>query len=369
MKHLPSLAPLALALVTGAFALTSLGAAACGSDGTDSTDGFAEPAVVADFADNVVVPTYVLLAERTGGLDSAITTLAETPSAVNLAAAQDAWVQMREPWEQSEAFLFGPVDAQGWDPAMDSWPLNTTDLDAVLTSGDALTVAYVAALPETQKGFHAVEFLLWGADGTKTFDQLTARELEYLRALGGELVAVTAQLATSWTDSYQGGASYRDVFGTAGAAGNTAYPSLDAAAQEILGGMSGICDEVANGKIAGPFDARDPNLVESQYNFNSLVDFANNLRSVENAYTGAMPLAGTSGASLSSYVVARDATLDAAIKAQLAAAIAAIGEIPAPFRDAIQDAANDPVIVAAQEAIRDLQAMIDGELSTLLLGA
>jgi len=43
--------------------------------------------------------------------------------------------------------------------------------------------------------------------------------------------------------------------------------------------------EVANGKIADPFDQRDPNIVESQFSGNSLADFANNIMGSKNAYT------------------------------------------------------------------------------------
>ena len=366
LHSLPSLAPLSMSLVTACLGV----AVACGGGDDDATDdGFTESAVIVDFADAVVVPTYELLAARTITLDDEITSLADAPSASGLSAAQDAWVAMREPWEQSESFLFGPVDAEGWDPAMDSWPLNTNDLEAVLGSDDALTQPYVSALPETQKGFHAVEFLLWGQDGDKTFDQITAREYEYLAALTDELVTVTGDLAVSRTEAYQGGPSYRERFATAGDDGNTAYPSLEAAVQEILVGMSGICDEVANGKIAAPFDARDPNLVESQYNFNSLIDFADNIRGVRNAYTGAMPLAGTAGASVSAYVAELDAGLDEQILQQIEDAIAALAEIPSPFRDAIQDPDNDAVIIAAQEAIRAIQDSIDGELTSLVLGS
>ena len=55
----------------------------------------------------------------------------------------NAWVAARVPWEQSEGFLFGPVDTFGYDPAMDSWPVNRTDLDAVLASGQAFTPEYI----------------------------------------------------------------------------------------------------------------------------------------------------------------------------------------------------------------------------------
>jgi uncharacterized iron-regulated protein len=351
----------------------ALALAACGGDddgGDDSDDsagGFDDRQIVVDYADQVVIPTYVLLAERAGLLDEAVVALADEPVDPNLEAAREAWAATRVPWEQSEGFLFGPVDAQGWDPAMDSWPLNKDDLEAVLASDDDLTLEYVQNLQETQKGFHTIEYLLWGDDSAKTADQLTDRELEYLLALSEELVLITESLATSWTEGVGGQAAYREVFSTAGEGGNSAYPSLNAAAQEMLDGMSGICDEVANGKIADPYSARDPNLVESQYSFNSLFDFQDNMRSVLNAYTSDFEAGETEGKGLDEWVAERDADLDERFKGEIEAAIAALGEIPNPFRDAITDEANDDVIEAAQAAIRQVQDTIDGDLAGLVL--
>lgn len=346
--------PLALPLSTLALAL-----AACGSGGS-TAGGFDDPQVIADFADRVVIPTYALLDDRAAALHAAATTLRATPSPANLAAAQDAWIATRVPWEQSEGFLFGPVSAQGFDPAMDAWPVDRTDLEAVIASSDALTATYIRNLPETQKGFHSIEYLLFGEARDREAGDLAARELEYLTGLTLELTAVTTALEASWTT---GTPPYRDVFATAGAPDNTAYPSLDAAAQEILVGMSAICDEVANGKIADPYDAHDPNLVESQYSYNSLLDFADNLRSVENAYTGDVPAAGATGRGLDEVVRAVDPALDARLRAELADAIAKVQAIPAPFRDAITTPSAYPAIEAAQAAIRTVQTTIDGDLA------
>jgi uncharacterized iron-regulated protein len=339
-----------------------------GDDVTDDGgDSFDDTEVVVSFADDVVVPTYQLLADRAVELDDAAITLDKELSDEALDAAQDAWVALRQPWEQSEGFLFGPVSAEGWDPAMDTWPVNSDDLEGVLASDDVFDQAYLASLNESQKGFHTVEYLLWGADGAKVAADFDDRELEYLLALTEELILITADLATSWTEGVDGDAAYRDVFATAGEEGNDAYPSLTSAAQEILVGMAGICNEVATGKIADPYDARDPDLVESQYSFNSLFDFQDNMRSVLNAYTGDFPLGGIEGIGLDEWVVERDPDLDALFKLQIEDAIAAIGAIPEPFRDAIQDEANDAVIEAAQAAIVAVQDTIEGELSDLIL--
>lgn len=345
----------------------ALALAACGSDGGEE-GGFDDQQIIVDFADQVVVPTYQLLEERAGELDDAAIALAADVTDENLEAAREAWVELRVPWEQSEGFLFGPVSAKAWDPAMDTWPLNKTDFDMVIEGDDPINQELIRNLPESQKGFHAVEYLLWGQEGDRVAaDIAEPRELEYLVALTEELTLITADLADSWTDGIDNEPAYRDVFATAGEDGNEAYPSLSSAAQEILDGMSGICDEVGTGKIAEPYDERNPNLVESQYSFNSLYDFQDNMRSVLNAYTGDFPAGGTEGRGLDAWVAERDQALDTRFKAEAQAAIDALGEIPAPFRDAITDPANDDLIEAAQQAIATVQATIDGDLTDVVL--
>ncbi len=346
-------------------AAISLSAVACSDDDAVVGANFTDSQIIRDYADKVVIPTYALLSTRAIALETAVSTLAATPTAANLTAAKSAWVATRVPWEQSEAHLFGPVSANGYDPAMDSWPVNVTDLDAVLASSNPLTQAYVSALPEEQKGFHTLEYLLWGEDSNKQVDALTPRELEYMKALAAELTKVTGELASSWTTGVMGAPAYRTVFTGAGA--NSAYPSIGSAAQEILVGMSGICDEVANGKIADPFDARDPQLVESQFSFNSLLDFSDNMRGVLNAYTGDAAAAMSTGKGISDFVIEKDPALDAQVRAELQAALDALAAIPPPFRTAITNEADHPKIQAAQAAIRKVQATIDGPITQVVL--
>ncbi len=347
-----------------AFALFAVGCAP-NEDDESASAGFDDAAVIEDFADQVVIPTYSWLADAAADLNDEVVALAASPTDSAHEAAKAAWVATRSPWEQSEGFLFGPVDTYGLDPALDTWPVNKTDLDAVLSGPDSLTVDYVANLDPSLKGFHSIEYLLFGEDSAKAVDGFTAREFEYLVALTGELATNANTLAASWTDGIDGGEPYGDVFRGAGA--NSAYPSLASAAQEIVEGMIGICDEVANGKIADPFDNQDPNLVESQFSFNSLADFTDNMRSVKNAFNGSVPDAETAGTGLASWVESRDADLAARINDLLDETIAALGEIPHPFRDAILDPAAEDAIVAAQAVINELRVVLEDDLIALVL--
>ena len=95
----------------------------CGSD--EETDEHAEhdhdevfdaSPMLNDFANGIVLPTYTDLDNKAGELLAAVKALEADKSQGNLEKAQQAWVATRIPWEQSEAFLFGPVDTQGLDP-------------------------------------------------------------------------------------------------------------------------------------------------------------------------------------------------------------------------------------------------------------
>ena len=162
----------------------------------------------------------------------------------------------------------------------DSWPVNRIDLDAVLSSDNVLTEDFVANLDDTLKGFHTIEYLLYGVGSTKAASELTSREKEYLVAVS--LTTATRTLADGWR---LGEESYLAEFVNAGTT-STIYTSTTSALQKLLEGMGIIADEVGNGKIADPFDERNTELVESQFSYNSIMDFSDNIRGIENIYIG-----------------------------------------------------------------------------------
>lgn len=353
-------------------ALLMVSAIGCGGGSDGSDDGSSSlftKAALENHADHVVIPTYELLATRAGEMVARLNTLAGAVNATNLEAARDAWVATRVPWEQSESFLFGPVDVNGYDPAMDTWPLNETDLRQVINGSTPLTADYIATLSDNQKGFHTIEFLIYGEDSNKLPAAFTAREIAYMTASAQNLQDVANNLVNSWNDGVDGQPAFRTTFVTAGEEGNTTYPSLSAAGEEVIQLMVDICDEVADGKIDKPFAARDPNLVESQFSFNSLQDFSDNMRSIENVWLGHAPgQTATEGATPTALMASVDADLDARVKAEIKDAIEAILAIPAPFPTTIQNPAHDDTIKAAIEKIQTLRATLFDDVMPIVKG-
>jgi predicted lipoprotein len=322
------------------------------SSGDTSTFGRVIDAYVNDF----VIPDYAEMDQAAAVLQGAADALAASQTDANLQAARAAWVAIRVPYEKGEAALFGPIDFYGFDPALDSWPVNKTDFDAVLASGTPLNADTIRNFDNTLKGFHAIEYLLWGVDSQKSADQLTARELEYLQALTDDVRNTTSSLLNSWTVGIAGQRPYALEVTQAGQ-GSAVFPTQQAALEQMVQSMLGICDEVANGKIADPFDARNPDIVESQFSFNSIADFSNDIRGVQDGYTKAVSI----------YISSVDSGLDAKVKEQIQNAINAIQAIPEPFRNSILSSSNDSVIVNAQQAIRTLSNTLQGEVLPLVV--
>lgn len=77
-------------------------------------------AILTQYADQVVTPTYKDLKEKAWALYNAMVALqADNRNQSKVDAACTAWRTMRVPWEQSEAVLFGPAGEEtglGFDP-------------------------------------------------------------------------------------------------------------------------------------------------------------------------------------------------------------------------------------------------------------
>ena len=190
--------------------------------------------IVSSYVDDVVLPTYAELKQKNTLLYQATRAFLESPSDAAFDAVCDAWMAARVPWETSEAFLFGPVDNEGLDPNMDSWPLDQDAIVRILNSGDFDNLDWsdgdsgdaISAKQEV-RGFHTLEFLVFrnGVPRTlsDTADSNDAADMVYTtdnaRSWANYMVQVAyllqqdaSDLYDYWATSYKGGESYAQRF-------------------------------------------------------------------------------------------------------------------------------------------------------------
>ncbi|MDD8058978.1 imelysin family protein [Shewanella metallivivens] len=361
---------------------------ACGGSGSDSGDtetptigfSFAATEMITNITDDIIVAGYADLAAQGDALLLATQTLLTSTSQADLVAAQNAWKAARQPWEQGEAHIFGPVDSLSIDPHLDSWPLNTTDLQTQLANSEGFDAETIKGWNDDVQGFHTMEYLLFG-DGvnsnTKQIADLTTKEREYLIALAEVFRDYAVQLDDAWQVSYNpqdtNALPYSELLKTPGDANNAIYSSELAVIEELINGMIGIVDEVGNGKIADPFGeslaTADTSKVESQYSWNSLTDFADNIIGVRNVYQGEFT-GSADKTGLIDFVAAADAQLSARVASEIDDAITKIqaisGTTDMPFRQAILDDAGRERVQTAVDALTTLQTSLESDVLPLL---
>lgn len=370
-----------------AISLSAIFVSGCGSSSSDYQPVVVEPPqefifdandLIANLTTDIIVRGYQELNTKAAAFHLTTLTLVNNPTEDSLAEAQLAWQEVRVPWEQGEAHIFGPVDALSIDPHLDTWPLNTNDLETLLATQSGFTATELKVWNDDVQGFHTMEYLLFGDginDNNKSIEELTMLEREYLAAAAEVFKGYTDDLYNAWTvtqDSTDSNSpAYQDLLLIPD---NDVYSSKLAVVQELINGMIGIVDEVANGKIADPFgasiDTTDTSKVESQYSWNSLADFTDNIQGVQNVYLGRMPSQSSNDIGIYDFVKAADEAIADRINSEISLAInlikAIAGDNDMPFRQAINDVDARVRIQAAIDSLAVVQTSLENDVLTLL---
>ena len=333
--------------------LVLAGACACSSD--DSTvapyQQYDFSTILYDYSHRVVVATYADLRDQSQALVDAVGAL--DADQASLDAVAGAWRRVRAPWESSDAFRFGP--AETLDPSLNSWPVDMQQIDGVLASESELTPAFLRNLGPGVRGYHAIEYLLFRDGTTRTADSMTQRERDYLAAAAQLLLEDATLLHGEWESGFA------QDFAKAGQR-HSPYPTQTDAAIEIVDGIIAALDRLANAKLAEPVLEQNVELVESQFSWNSLRDFEDNLRGARDAYLGASASRDAQG--IDAYVKSKDEALDWRVRAQFNQALEQLATIPSPFEENLDAGAE---IDATQDAIRVVIVTLRDTVRPLLM--
>lgn len=297
-------------------------------------------------------------------LDAATDALIANPSDETLLAARAAWIASRPSYQQTEAFRFGNAIVDEWEGKVNAWPLDEGLIDYVDASygaesdANGLYTANVIAnakisidgqvvdateiTPEflastlqeadgiesnVATGYHAIEFLLWGQDlngtgpgaGDRSFTDYSteanaARRAQYLDAATDLLVTDLEEMVAAWAE---GGAA-RTALGESGLS-------------TILTGMGSLSfGELAGERMKLGLLLHDPEEEHDCFSDNTHASHLNDGIGIRNVYLGKYVRVDGSvveGPSISALVAARDAALDAEIRAQLDDSVAKLQAI------------------------------------------
>ena len=341
-------------------------------------------AIINQYVENVVMPTYRDLKTKNCALYNAVVAFGNNPSNAGFQTICDAWLAAREPWESSEAFLFGPVADFGLDPNMDSWPLDQEAIVNTLKSqqwnsmtweGDYDEDDEAIAAAQNVRGFHTLEFLAFRDGKARTLTDNAASDnaadyvynesnatawAQYMRNTAQLLVDDVTLLCDEWEDSYA------DKFKKHNGGDFTSGISC---IEQLIDGCIDIAGEVGGAKIGEPYDLYVSGkttealyAVESWYSWHSRDDYTNNIYSIRNAYYGSRD-GSINNNSLSKLVAKYNPELDEEVKAAIQVTVNAIQAIPQPFRNNINSKEAEEAMVACAL----LSTILEDELKPFLV--
>ena len=302
--------------------------------------------IVHQYVPQVVYATYGDLAKESNELYELLSAASRKGVASLTQGELDAicakFLQARQSWEESEAFLYGAATDFGIDPHIDTWPLDVEALATSLSNAEQVAalegedgIAYAAAkLGQELLGFHGIEFILFRDGANRKVEKLRsnedhvafagktvtgAQELVYATAVAGDLRDNCYRLCVSWNSAapaaYKARCEELEVAVTltgsdktygenmlnAAEIGSTYSTWQETLSSILLAGCSNICNEVANVKMGNAHSGEDVNYIESPYSKQSFQDFIDNILSIQYTLYGGAGRTSADTHSLMSY--------------------------------------------------------------------
>ena len=388
--------------IISVIAAASLMLTACDNSDDNKAQGLSAfendaKAAIEQYVPSVIYKTYNDLAQESDELYNLLAEAAgkgvKALSQSEIDAICTKFLEARQSWEESEAFLYGAATDFGIDPHIDTWPLDVEALATALNNSEQVAalegeegIAYASAkLGAELLGFHGIEFILFRDGKNRTVESLRgnedneafsgktvtgAQELIYATAVAGDLRDNCYRLSVSWNPdapkAYQerceelevpvtmtgSDRTYGENMLGAANAGSTYATWQETLASILVAGCSNICNEVANVKMGNAHSGEDVNYIESPYSKKSFQDFIDNILSIQYSLYGKANANSPERNSIINVLKSNKYDGTSALENKLEASIAALKACQA--KGAFVDIYRDSSVQTAMDVINEL---------------
>ncbi|WP_394749871.1 imelysin family protein [Spongiimicrobium salis] len=289
---------------------------ACSSGGDDDTGGgsggvtpptnvvFDRGAMLANWADNIIIPSYTNFTTSLVSLQNALQNLTADTNETTLAAFRTAWSDAYLAWQPASIFENGPAEDIGLHLNINTYPTSVSDIESNIANG-----GYNLSLPSNRdtKGFPAIDYLINGSADTDAEIVALLGQGNYLTYLE-DIIADMSTLSNGVLGEWQNG--FRDTF--VNNDGSSATASVDRMVNDYIfyyekflrAGKMGIPLGVFSGTPA-------PNTLEAFYQSDrGKVFFLEGLDAVQDFFNGRHFGSSQNGESLFDYLEALNAVKD-----------------------------------------------------------
>ena len=177
------------------------------TDPNDNNNNYDRGAMLANYADNYIVPAYTQMSNVLNVLKTNTDTFAAAPDAAKLSSLQATWQTAYKIWQHVEMFEFGPDQATALRMYMNIYPVSVNKINSNITTG---TYNLDQFGNTDAQGFPALDYLLNGLAGNNTAilafytsDGQAANRKQYLQAIVNKMNEKIAAVRDAWTGDYR----------------------------------------------------------------------------------------------------------------------------------------------------------------------
>jgi len=172
------------------------------------SDGFNRKEMLANWADNIIIPSYKAFQTDVKSLKSASATFTTTPNEANLTAIRKAWKDAYLKFQNVSMFEIGPAADIDFRLFLNTYPAAAPSESFIVKATYNLEHTGSEAL----QGFPALDYLLYGLGGLKSSDSEilsfytgsnASSYIKYLNAIVNRMDSLTDKVVGQWEDSYR----------------------------------------------------------------------------------------------------------------------------------------------------------------------
>lgn len=342
---------------------------ACGDSepGGGEVDNFDRESMLANYANNIIMPSYTNLQVGVSALEVASAAFQNSPEAGTLMDLQGALKTVRLLWQGVNFFQFGPAESSALRSSLNTYPADVTLIENNIENGNYIfgTLENIPAA-----GLPTLDYLLHGVGASNdeilamyTTDGNSTKRMTYLTDNVAFIKTKVDQTVDGWS---AGGGAYVNEFLSEDNAGTDVGSSVGMMVNSLILQYERF---TRDGKIAIPSGVRSagvprPKATESYYGGYSVELAVENLKVLLRAFEGESTT-GQSGSGLNEYlesIGSEDVATD--ISREISEAIAAVEALNDPLSNQIETDI-DPVLQAFT-AMQDAVVLMKVDMSSLL---
>lgn len=183
----------------------------CSEDGGEvgggPTTSFDREAMLINWADNIIIPSYEAFYVQTQELEAATKEFTSNPTVGSLAVLRETYADSYLQFQTVAMFEIGKAESVNYRARLNTYPTSVTSIEEKINTG-----TFNLELPSSfkEQGFPAIDYLLYGmaetdAEIVENFTTNSNAEAykNYLNSVTESINSLTGEVLTNWTSSYR----------------------------------------------------------------------------------------------------------------------------------------------------------------------